>query len=34
MADYFYKHGKKYYKNYSYSLNTKENCFIKTTNIR
>lgn len=33
MADYFYKHGKKYYKNYSYSHNKKENCFTKTHTI-
>ncbi|ARJ22118.1 exosporium protein D [Bacillus sp. ISL-8] len=33
MADYFYKHGKKYYKNYSYSHNKKENCFIETHTI-
>lgn len=33
MADFFYKHGKKYYKNYSYSHNKKENCFTKTHTI-
>ncbi|HHT7240281.1 MULTISPECIES: exosporium protein D [Bacillus] len=33
MADYFYKHGKKYYKNYSHSRQQKENCFIETHTI-
>ncbi|EDX67760.1 MULTISPECIES: hypothetical protein [Bacillus] len=33
MADYFYKDGKKYYKNRSYSHHQKDNCFIKTHTI-
>ncbi|MEN1936151.1 exosporium protein D [Paenibacillus sp. 102] len=33
MADYFYKDGKKYYKNQSYSHYQKDNCFIKTHTI-
>jgi len=33
MADYFYKDGKKYYKNQSHSNNQKNNCFIETHTI-
>ncbi|MED3557981.1 exosporium protein D [Bacillus thuringiensis] len=33
MANYFYKDGKKYYKNQSYSNDQKNNCFIETHTI-
>ncbi len=33
MADYFYKDGKKYYKNQSHSNDQKNNCFIETHTI-
>ncbi|MGK0532026.1 exosporium protein D [Bacillus sp. 'calajunan'] len=33
MADYFYKDGKKYYKNQSHSDHQKNNCFVETHTI-
>lgn len=33
MADYFYKDGKKYYKNQSHSDRQKNNCFVETHTI-
>ncbi|PEM53562.1 exosporium protein D, partial [Bacillus wiedmannii] len=33
MANYFYKDGKKYYKNQSHSNDQKNNCFIETHTI-
>ncbi|HFJ9496222.1 TPA: exosporium protein D, partial [Bacillus cereus] len=33
MADYFYKDGKKYYKNQAHSDHQKNNCFVETHTI-